>query len=295
MIGELTALGTAFCWTITSIAFESAGKKIGSLSVNIIRLVMAFFIIGIFSYFRKGLFVASDASNEAWLWLSVSGLVGFVIGDLLLFQAFVVIGARLSMLIMALSPPMAAILGWFIIGEEITTIFILGMMITIAGIALVILNKDKSDQNIKIQYSLKGILLATGGAFGQALGLVLSKVGMKDYDPFLSTQIRIIAGIVGFSIIIALSKKWPTVIRSLSNKSAMLHLSVGAFFGPFLGVSLSLLAIQYTTTGVASTIMSIVPVLIIIPSVLIFKEKVQTKEVIGAIIAVFGVIIFFAF
>ncbi len=295
MIGEITALGTAVCWTITSIAFESAGKKIGSIPVNIIRLVMAFFIIGIFSYFRKGLFVASDATGDAWLWLSISGLIGFVLGDLLLFQAFIVIGARLSMLIMALSPPMAALLGWMILGEEITPIFLLGMTITIVGIALVILNKDKSNKSLKIQYSLKGILLATGGAFGQALGLVLSKVGMKDYDPFLSTQIRVIAGIVGFSVIIALSKQWPNVIRSLSNKIAMAHLSVGAFFGPFLGVSLSLLAIQYTTTGIASTIMSIVPVLIIIPSVLIFKEKVQSKEVIGAIVAVLGVIIFFAF
>ncbi|WP_075603912.1 DMT family transporter [Saccharicrinis aurantiacus] len=295
LIGESAALATAVCWTITAIAFELAGKKVGSLPVNLIRLVIAFFIIGIFSYFRKGMFVATDASNELWLWLSISGIIGFVIGDLLLFQAFVVIGARLSMLIMALSPPMSALLGYFILNENLSLMNMLGMAVTIAGIAIVVLNKEKQSDQVQVSYPIKGILLAIGGAFGQALGLVLSKYGMKDYDPFLSTQIRIIAAIVGFAVLFSVLGIWPKVFSALRNKPAMLSISIGSVFGPFLGVSLSLLAIQYTTTGIAATIMSIVPILIIVPSIVIFKEKVKAKEIIGAVIAVCGVILFFAF
>ncbi|WP_282038585.1 DMT family transporter [Saccharicrinis aurantiacus] len=295
LIGESAALATAVCWTITAIAFELAGKKVGSLPVNLIRLVIAFFIIGIFSYFRKGMFVATDASNELWLWLSISGIIGFVIGDLLLFQAFVVIGARLSMLIMALSPPMSALLGYFILNENLSFVNMLGMAVTIAGIAIVVLNKETKSDQVEVSYPIKGILLAIGGAFGQALGLVLSKYGMKDYDPFLSTQIRIIAAIVGFAVLFSVLGIWPKVFSALRNKPAMLSISIGSVFGPFLGVSLSLLAIQYTTTGIAATIMSIVPILIIVPSIVIFKEKVKAKEIIGAVIAVCGVILFFAF
>lgn len=295
LIGESAALATAVCWTITAIAFELAGKKVGSLPVNLIRLVIAFFIIGIFSYFRKGMFVATDASNELWLWLSISGIIGFVIGDLLLFQAFVVIGARLSMLIMALSPPMSALLGYFILNENLSFVNMLGMAVTIAGIAIVVLNKEKKSDQVQVSYPIKGILLAIGGAFGQALGLVLSKYGMKDYDPFLSTQIRIIAAIIGFTVLFSVLGIWPKVFSALRNKPAMLSISIGSVFGPFLGVSLSLLAIQYTTTGIAATIMSIVPILIIVPSIVIFKEKVKAKEIIGAVIAVCGVILFFAF
>jgi len=295
LIGESAALATAVCWTITAIAFELAGKKVGSLPVNLIRLVIAFFIIGIFSYFRKGMFVATDASNELWLWLSISGIIGFVIGDLLLFQAFVVIGARLSMLIMALSPPMSALLGYFILNENLSLVNMLGMAVTIAGIAIVVLNKEKKSDQVQVSYPIKGILLAIGGAFGQALGLVLSKYGMKDYDPFLSTQIRIIAAIIGFAVLFSVLGIWPKVFSALRNKPAMLSISIGSVFGPFLGVSLSLLAIQYTTTGIAATIMSIVPILIIVPSIVIFKEKVKAKEIIGAVIAVCGVILFFAF
>src|SRR5665647_2924769 len=101
--GEIAALLTAVFWTVTSMSFESAGKKVGSLSVNLIRLVVAFFIYGVLNYFRRGMFLPLDAGLERWKWLALSGLVGFVMGDLLLFQAYVVVGARISMLIMALA------------------------------------------------------------------------------------------------------------------------------------------------------------------------------------------------
>ncbi|WP_027470664.1 DMT family transporter [Saccharicrinis fermentans] len=295
IFGELASLATALCWTVTSLAFESAGKKVGSLSVNLIRLVLAFFLIGIFSYLRNGLFVATDASLYAWGWLAISGVIGFVIGDLLLFQAFVVIGARVSMLIMALTPPIAAFFGWVILNEQMPISGLIGMAVTIIGIIIVIMAKETHSKTVKIKYPIRGVLLAFGGAVGQGLGLVFSKLGMKDYDPFLSTQIRILAGIVGFSILFFVLGKWKHVFMALCNKKAMVGISIGSIFGPFLGVSLSLLAIQHTTTGIASTIMAIVPVLIIAPAVIIFKEKITLKEILGAIIAFAGVVMFFIF
>lgn len=294
-LGELSALFTAFCWTITSMAFESAGKKVGSLSVNLIRLVIAFIFLGTFTWVTQGHFFPSGAGAHAWLWLSMSGLIGFVIGDLLLFQAFVVIGARISMLIMSLSPPMTALFGWIIIGEKMTLTSTVGMAVTIIGIMLVITSRPQKGQKIRLHYPVKGLLLAFGGAAGQGLGLVLSKFGMQDLDPFMSTQIRVITGIIGFAILFTLSGKWLKLWSAVQNNKAMVRIGTGAFFGPFLGVSFSLLAIKHTTTGIASTLNSLTPVLIILPAWLIFKEKITSKEVIGALIAVIGVSIFFIF
>ena len=293
--GEIVALGTAFCWTITSISFEWAGKKVGSLPLNLIRLVLALIFISIFSYFRTGLFFASNASMETWSWLALSGIIGLLIGDLLLFQAFVLIGARVSMLIMALTPPIAAFFGWLILNEHMSPSNLIGMAVTILGIAMVILAKEKNQKTVKMRYPLKGILMAFGGAVGQGLGLVVSKLGMKDYDPFLYTQIRIIAGLLGYVALFFVLGKWKSVFVALSHKKAMMGISAGAVFGPFLGVSLSLLAVQHTTTGIVSTIMSIVPVLIIIPAIIVFKEKITLKEVAGAVIAFGGVVMFFVF
>lgn len=300
-LGEFAALLTAVFWTVTAIAFESAGKKVGSLSTNLIRLFMAFIFIGIYGLITRGSFIPLDASAHNWMWLSLSGLVGFVIGDLLLFEAYVVIGSRVSMLIMSLTPPITAFIGWLILDEVLTRQNLAGMILTITGIMLVVVErkthklgeKKKKNNKIKFSYPIAGLLLAFGGAVGQGTGLVLSKFGMQDFDPFAATQIRVITGFVGFAILFIFLKRWKKVFEALKNKKAMSRVSVGAFFGPFLGVSFSLLSVKYTTTGVASTIMAIVPVLIIPPAVIFFKERITLKEIVGSVIAVGGVALFF--
>jgi len=296
-MGEIAALLTAVFWTVTSLSFESAGKKIGSLQVNLIRLVFAFLIFGVVNYFRRGLILPLDASLESWLWLAASGVVGFVIGDLLLFQAYVVIGARIAMLIMALAPTITAFVSWIILGEILSPMKWVGMIVTLTGISIVILKREKQEDSLKhkitTSYSIKGILLAFGGAIGQGVGLVLSKKGMGEYDAFAASHIRVITGMVGFAIIILFTKRYGKIWKALKHKSAMKRVALGSIFGPFLGVSFSLLAIQNTQAGIAATIMSIVPVLIIPPAIFLFHEKVNWKEIIGAVITVAGVAIFF--
>jgi drug/metabolite transporter (DMT)-like permease len=297
--GEIAALLTAVFWTVTSMSFESAGKKVGSLSVNLIRLVIAFVIYCILNYFRRGMILPFDAGAERWAWLALSGLVGFVIGDLLLFQSYVIIGARIAMLIMALAPPITAFAGWLILGEMLSPMNWVGMFVTLAGISIVILKREKQEldstkkRKITTNYSVKGILLAFGGAVGQGVGLVLSKKGMGDYDAFAASHIRVITGMIGFAIIILVTKRYGKVWKALHNVPAMKRVALGSVFGPFLGVSFSLLAIQHTQAGIAATIMSIVPVLIIPPAILLFHEKVNWKEILGAVITVGGVAIFF--
>jgi drug/metabolite transporter (DMT)-like permease len=298
-LGETAGVLTAVFWTVTSMAFESAGKKVGSLAVNLIRLVMAFFFIGFYSLIVRGFFFPADATFFQWQWLALSGLIGFVIGDLFLFQAFVVVGARISMLVMSLAPPFAAFVGWLVLGEVLTPMNWLGMAVTMTGIVIVILKRERTELNgsivrkLKSGYSVPGILLALGGALGQATGLVLSKKGMGSYDAFSASQIRVLAGIAGFSVLFFFMRRWPKVWVALKHRPAMKRITLGAFFGPFLGVSFSLLAVQNTETGIAATLMAIVPVLIIAPSVILFKEKVNRTEIFGAFITVGGIALFF--
>ena len=123
--------------------------------------------------------------------------------------------------------------------------------------------------------------------------MVLSKYGMADYDPFAATQIRIIAGIAGFVILVSIMGRWNRIFYAFLNMKAMIRVTTGSFFGPFLGVSFSLISVKYTQTGIASTIMSIIPVLIIPPAIILFKQRVTISEIIGAIISVCGVAMFF--
>ncbi len=292
-LGEIAALTAALCWTITSIAFESAGKRVGSLSVNLIRLVIALFLISIFNLFTRGMMLPLDASSSTWFWLFVSGLIGFVIGDLFLFQAFVLIGARLSMLIMSAVPPITAITGYIMMGERISVLGLVGMMITIGGIALVILTRNPEGNMVRFSYPLKGLIYAFIGALGQAFGLVFGKFGMGNYNPFAATQIRIIAAIIGFVIVITILKHWGHVILAFKDITAIKHISIGSVFGPFIGVSLVLLAVQHASTGIVSTITSITPILIIPVAIMVFKERVLPREIFGAFITIVGVSLLF--
>jgi len=291
-LGEWAALCTAFFWTITAMAFESASRKVGSLPVNWIRLGLAFLFLTVFCAIFRGKPLPLDAPSKTWL--SLSGLIGFTFGDLCLFQSYVVIGSRIAMLVMATVPPMTSLLGWAVLGETLSSMNVAGMALTLGGVAIVVLERKGNSDSKKFSHSLKGMALAFGGAFGQAVGLILSKLGLASgYSAFSATQIRIFVGLAGFSVLFFFLKTWPKVRTALRHSHAMKRLSLGAFFGPFLGVSFSLLAVQHTKTGIAATIMALVPVMIIAPAAVFFREKVTLREVFGALIAVAGSVLLF--
>jgi drug/metabolite transporter (DMT)-like permease len=296
-LGEIAALITAALWTITAMAFESAGKRVGALSLNLIRLVIGLVFLATYNAIVNDGFLPV-ATGYQWFWLVVSGLVGFVLGDLFLFRSFILIGARVAMLIMSLVPPITALIGWITLGEVLTGMEFLGMGITLLGIVLVIsvkleFKKDAFGKTLKMGPLVLGSLLALGGAVGQAAGLVLSKKGMQEMDAFSATQIRIMAGVVGFSIVITLFRRWNHLFGALRDLRAMKAMTVGSFTGPFLGVSFSLLAVQHTGTGIAATLMALTPVMIIPPAILMKQEKIKLLEVIGALVSVGGVALFF--
>lgn len=295
--GEWLALLTAFFWTFTAFSFERSARRIGSLNLNLLRLGAAALLLSGFSYFHRGMFLPLDAGFHRIAWLSLSGLIGFVLGDYLLFLSFGLIGARVSMLFMTLAPWFAALGEWVLLGQGIKPVSALAMVVTLAGISLVIMAHrgpkpaDPSTPLFKIP--LKAILIGIGAALGQGIGLVISKMAMQGYDAFASAQIRVVAGLVGFALLITFINRWKPVQVALRDTIAMKWLLIGSIFGPFLGVSFSLLSVKYTQAGTAQTIMSLVPVLIVPLSVGFNGERVTSREMLGALIAVGGVALFF--
>ncbi len=287
-IGEIAALATAFCWMMSAIFFEKAGRNVGSLSVNIIRIFLAIIFLGITSFFQKGMFLPLDATADQWFWLGASGIVGFFIGDLFLFKSYTIIGSRTSQLVMSLSPMFTAIIGWFFLGEILTFKSIIGIVVSVLGLMIAVAGKG-----LKLNVPVKGFLFALGGAIGQALGLILSKKGLTDYDPISATQIRAIFGFFGFIVLVTVLRRWKRVMRAVATPSSMKAISIGSFFGPFVGVALSLFAIQHTDTGIAATLMALVPIFIIAPSAIMFKEKITARQIIGTVISIVGASIFF--
>ena len=290
--GEIAAMGTVLCWTGSSLCFEAAGKRIGSLLVNIIRMVVAAALLGLTVTITRGSPIPWDFPPDAWFWLGLSGLIGFTLADMMLFQAFVEIGPRVATLIMTLAPPLTALIGWLFLGETYAPLQWLGIAVTLAGIAWVVVDGMRLSGGPAANarhITVRGTLLSVGAAIGQAITVVMSKHGMGNLDPFAATQIRVIAGTVGFAVLFLVIGFWPRVWRSLSDRRAMGLTALGALIGPFLGVSLLMVSLHYISTGITATFTALVPVTLIPIVIVIHKERISTGSILGTLLAVAGV------
>lgn len=306
-LGEIISLAVAVSWTVTALFAEVASKCIGSLQFNVVRMFLSIVMLGLTLWCFTGSPVPLYANSDAWLWLSLSGFVGYLLGDYCLFNSYILIGSRFGQLFMTLAPIAAAFSAWAILGERMSFQAVVGMLVTISGIGLSVLNKGGGKHRLSLKLPLKGVLFGIGAGIGQGVGLVLSKVGMNHYVqsipagedmvadlmPFASTMIRAITGFIGFFLVMIFQKKLTTMSVTLRNRKGMNAAVWATFAGPFIGVSLSLMAVQYTEAGIASTLMALTPIFILWPSSFFFGQKVTTKEIAGAVISVVGVSLFF--
>lgn len=306
-LGEIISLVVAFSWTITALFANEASNRLGAMVVNVIRMVLATLFLGIILWVTVGSPYPVYADGPAWIYLALSALVGYVFGDFCLFNSYVVIGARFGQLFMTLAPPISAITGWLLLDEVMSWRSWFAMLVTISGIAISILSKG-DDSKLHFNLPVKGILLGIGAGLGQGVGLVLSKIGIQHYAdaippdapevmgqvlPFASTMIRAIVGAAGFICWMGLQGKLSQFKTAVKDRPGMKYATLTTLFGPVIGVSLSLMAVQYTDTGIASTLMALTPVLIIAPYAIIYKQRIKAKEIVGVVVSMVGVAMFF--
>ena len=303
-VGELISIGVAFSWTATALLSEFGSKRMGNLTLNITRMLITLIFSGILFWVMGGSPLPAQASTEAYLWMMLSGLVGYVIGDFCLFQCYIIIGSKFGQLFMTLAPITAAIMAWFTLGQELKPTAMLAMLVTLTGIAISVLGRGEHHK-LSLKLPLAGVLFAIGAAVCQGVGLVLSKIGMDHYEasltsdlqgwllPFHANFFRCVAGTIGFAVLMALREGFGPLRKGLHDHKGMVAAVATTIFGPFVGVGASLLAVQYTAAGIASTLMALTPIIIIRPAYWIFKQPITMKSLLGALISVIGVSLFF--
>lgn len=303
-VGELISIGVAFSWTATALLSEYGSKRMGNLTLNLMRMVITLVFSGILFWILTGSPLPAQASNEAYMWMMLSGLVGYVIGDFCLFQCYIIIGSKFGQLFMTLAPITAAVMAWFTLGQQIRPTAMLAMLVTLAGIAISVLGRG-DNHKLSLKLPLAGVLFAIGAAVCQGVGLVLSKIGMNHYEASLTTDLagwmlpfhanffRCIAGTIGFTVLMALREGFAPLSKCVRDRKGVTTALLTTIFGPFVGVGASLLAVQYTAAGIASTLMALTPIIIILPAWWLFKQPITAKSLLGALISVIGVSLFF--
>lgn len=296
LVGELAALITSVCWAFTGVFFTVSGRRVGSQTVNLARLALALIILSVAHRLTDGAWLPWQAEPYRWGWLTLSGVIGLTLGDASLFQALVYIGPRLSTLLMATVPLQSTILAWVLLGQRLEAMDLLAVPLTTAGVAWVVMERRSENGSASRGPKFRvGVLLGLGGALGQALGLITSRLGLEgDFSPISATLIRMLAATAALWGVSLLSGGGRRALASLrADRRALVIILGGTLVGPVLGVTLSLAAIQRAPIGIASTLMSLTPIAILPLVYFFFGERVSLSALSGTVVALAGVALIF--
>jgi drug/metabolite transporter (DMT)-like permease len=293
-IGEIAALLPSFCFALTALIFAFTGRLVGSQVTNRTRLLFAlgYLIVLNLILFHEPLPFSSGTSR--WLWLGLSGIIGLSLGDTFFFQSLVSVGPRLGSLLLSLAPVFGSVIAWIFFGETLTVLQITGILLALAGIGWVVMSHEEPPDTPH-GHTQRGVFFGVLAALGQAIGLVLSKQAMfGEFSPFQANAIRMLAAVIFTWLWTGFEGKIVTTVSALRAQPKITSLiALGAFVGPLLGVSASLLAVQHAEIRVASTLMALPPVIVLPISFFVFKEKVGWQAVAGTVLAILGVAILF--
>ena len=290
--GELAALATAVCWSLTAVFFSYSGRLIGSDVVNRSRLIFALFFLSISHLIVEGSLFPGDAEPFRWFWFAISAILGLVLGDTFLFKAYVLIGPRIAMLLMSTVPIYSTIFGWLLFGEVVSRVEMLGIILAVGGIAWVVTERRAGQTMVQNKQYRTGILFGLAGALGQVTNLVTARYGLVDeYSSLSAAVIRILIAVIILWSIAALRRQIRHTFRMWRNRRAFRALIGGSISGPFLGIWFSLIAIQYSLLGIAATLMALPPILLIPLEFIVYRRKISARSVMGTFVALVGVVL----
>jgi drug/metabolite transporter (DMT)-like permease len=297
MRGEYYGIITALCWAVGIFPFTLSTKYFQATHINLMRLILAMLLLSPFIIIKENISLANlfwFPGAQNWIWLGLSGIVGLALGDYFSFSAFRAIGARNSSIFSTLAPGTAIIFGYFLLGEHVNLIGITGIAVTITGIVFISLQKKDTTSEM----SLLGIGYAIGAALCQGAGLVLAKKAYEnnpiEIAPFHAAWLRVMASVVVLLLFAFMSQQIKPITRNIvkyENRKGLLYLSLGTLSGTVLGLTFAMQTITTIDSAVAQTIFSLVPVFAIPLAYVFHKERITLPIIIGALIAISGVII----
>ncbi|MFZ2488451.1 MAG: DMT family transporter [Anaerolineae bacterium] len=297
-MGELAAVAASALWSFTSIQFTLAGRRVGSSAMNYARLALALLYLSLTHWLITGEIWPIHAAPARWLWMSLSGVVGLTLGDAALYQGYMLIGPRRTQLMMTSAPALTTLAARLLWNERLSLPQLLAMTLTVGGIMWVVSEPRQGERHFAgdddPQAYRKGLVLGGLAALCQAIGLLLSRQGLVGgFSPLSATVIRMAAATVAIVVIGAARGQTRAIWQRLRDRRALWLIVGGALTGPYIGVWLSMEAVQHAAMGIASTLLALAPVLLIPLSAWFFGERVTRRAVLGTLLALMGVALIF--
>lgn len=296
--GEIMAILGALIFAWTSVFFTIAGSRLGVTAVNLLRLPAGALCLGLSHLVVTDSVYPAGLPWQDQMWLGLSGVVGLAIGDSALFRSFTMIGPRRGMTMMALAPVFTVLVAWSALGERLGPIALLGIAVVIAGVVTASRGRVGGGgrfASLEPGILRTGILLALLASAGQGLGSVFAKLGMtgttsagSGADPLSGTVVRMVWAAAAYWLFVLPRQDLRALAHRLEDRRGLLALGVGVLLGPFISVWISLIAIKNTEAGIAQVLLGTVPIFVVIPAWVVFKDRPSVLSGVGIVLAVGG-------
>ena len=282
-VGIAAAIGSAASWSVGALLFSRLGESLSSFAMTLVKGAISVVLLGAMTLLVRGY---SDIGSQAYSYLALSGLLGIAVSDTFFFSALKELGPRAVVLLATLGQVVTVLLAVVFLGERLPVWGWVGIALIISGIATGVF-PEKSQEG---KSSLRGIIYGLVSVLSMSVSVILTKKGLDGVSTVYATLIRMLAGTLGMLLIGILTlrlKKWVT---PFGNRSLVVRFVVAVCVITIGGFWLAVVAFKYTSVAVATSLISTEPVFILPLSVVFLKEKLTTRAVAGAVIAVAGVI-----
>jgi len=288
-----------FSWT--AVLFTIASRRLGTGTVNLLRLPLGALCLALCHLAVFGRLWPEHLTAASHFWIGLSGVVGLAAGDSALFKSFTLVGPRRGMTLMSAAPVFTVLVAWSLLDERLDVQALLGIVVVIFGVVLATTGRDDGGgefHGLSRRTRRVGLLLALVAAAGQGLGSAFAKLGMSGngvegtfaggVDPLGATLVRMTWAAIVYWLCALVRLDLRAVRRRLRDRTGSLVLGGAIFCGPFGGVWISLVAIKHAEAGVAQVLLGMVPIFVIVPAWLVYRDRPSPQSVIGVLVAVAG-------
>jgi len=296
LLGEISAIGAAISWSACALIYTVASHRIGSFSMNHYRVIFGLIIIAIIHFVLTGTLLPVNISSMNWSLLVISGVIGYFLADASLYQSYTDIGPRLGVLMFNFYPIMSSFLAWMFLREVLSIYACIGILATISGIVWVVLEKRPVSADKHKKNFARGICFAAGAGVFQAITFTIVKPAMtgdNPVDPLTATLVRYAAGCAAYWGVSILRGRFIQVLKKVRDMKSMAFIGTGSLIDSAFGIWLAMIAVKLAPVGIASTLMALMPIMIIPMVAIAYKERVSPRAIIGTLIACLGVAILF--
>ena len=289
-MGELAALAAAALWAVASTMYATTGRRIPSVPLNLVKTGGALVLLQLTLLLTVGRVWPASLSAEDFGWLALSGLLGLTIGDSAYLQALRRLGPRRTLLLWALIPPVTALAAVPSLGEPITPGMLAGILITGAGVTWVL--QERSPQ-AESSWRIDATGLGYGGlaVLCQVAGSLLAKAGGGSIDALELSVVRLVVGTAGLLLMVLVAGRRQPWLAEVRRPKVLAVVSLATVLGGYLGIWLSMLALQLTLAGIVATLLATSPIFALPIAYFWLREPLTRRAIAGAFVAVVGVAI----